>query len=73
MSKPAQIKIVSDGTGRGTKIFDLDGKQVLGATNLTIDVSARGAVTAVVTFDHVALEMFAAADISPSERTGGSE
>ncbi|MGT2429257.1 hypothetical protein ACU4HD_12015 [Cupriavidus basilensis] len=64
------IKIVSDGTMRGTRILNADGQLIPGACRveiLPIDGGSKDyAVRAVITFELVAVEMWAEVD-TPGE------
>lgn len=53
-----RIKIVSDGTGRGTKVINAEtGEVVEGVKSATWSCSARGEAMVVLTFVHVHVEV----------------
>jgi hypothetical protein len=53
------MKIVSDGNAMNTKIYDDDGKEIKGATELKISVLPNQPVKAMLSFDNVKLEVIA--------------
>ena len=57
---PGSIRIVSDGTSRGTKVYDADGKELRGVTKVVIHpITPQGVLTASVDFHRVALDVVA--------------
>lgn len=58
MSK--SIKIVTDGIGNNTKVYNSDGKQIDGITHIVIDkIDSKSIVKARLTFEFVELEIIA--------------
>ena len=63
MSK--SIRIVADGTGNNTKVYDSDGKQINGITHIEIHkIDSKSIVTARLTFEFVELEVIADCEIN---------
>lgn len=67
-----QIKIISDGDGYTTRVFDCDGREIKGMTSIKIFVEPRELTRAVLTFDNVILEMIAQTK-SGQDKQDGSE
>jgi len=68
-----QIKIISDGTGYGTQVLDVDGCPISGISSITIAVASGGLVTAFLKFENVILDMNARANLSEVATNDGSE
>lgn len=54
-----QIRIVSAGDGRTTKIYDEDGKEMRGVSKVTIEIKPFQPNKAVLEFTHVFLDVAA--------------
>ena len=59
------IKIISDGTGRGTEVYSQDGSPIDGVTSIVLRVKSDGMVHARLDFIGVELEMLATWDRHP--------
>jgi hypothetical protein len=47
----AQVRLVSDGTATGTKIFDMEGREITGWSRVAFNCRDRGASKVYVEFD----------------------
>ncbi len=61
MNKP--LRIVSDGTGLGTKVYDADGHEIKGyITKVEWSIEADGAGQATLTFANVEVDLIGETD-----------
>ena len=68
-----QIKIISDGNPYTTQMLNHDGTPIVGVRKIVITGEADKLFSAVVTFDNVALELYAQADLPQEGEQDGSE